>query len=440
MALKEYLLSVAFSAAILVLPGFSAFATDVVLAPPITEKDGQVYLGSLLDVRDEMIAAKNNFTEIDLDGMKANIYRDGQVDHSFGIIKAKAGLATGVFSVLSKTSLVFSFDAGAYLPDAVNYYGNCYFHAEPYLLAGEKHEFFSGAECLRFDDGDAKTIYDNVKVGEPVLVISGGGKTEFPKKTGVMPFPALAARSFLVADLDSGFILAEKNSQTVLPIASITKLMTATVVKEWRNLKSPVRVQPVMLNAYGGTRGLVAGGYYALEQLYYPLLQESSNDAAEIISDTMGRDGAVGAMNQRAKSLSMQNTYFTDAHGVSAANVSTARDLFYLTRYVADFQPDIFDITKGVKPADFSASIWPYLRNKNFFCAHPSFVGGKTGYIVESKYNGVFVFNLALNNGEKRRVAIVILGAPHWDSGYSNLRDEVVETLVWFNHNYTLAS
>jgi len=98
------------------------------------------------------------------------------------------------------------------------------------------------------------------------------------------PFPAITAASILVADLDSGHVIAERASATTLPIASLTKLMTTLVISEQINLTQRITITSRMLAPYGATPGLTAGLTYSFGQLLLPALEASSNDAAEAIS------------------------------------------------------------------------------------------------------------------------------------------------------------
>ncbi len=406
------------------------------IARPVIVKAGQTYLGGYQDLREEFIFSKKDFLEINIPENKVRIYKLGEIDNTFPILHKKDGLPFGLFFIQSKKGLDFSMDTGTYLPYALNYYGSCRIHGESYAILPKENGVYQKAECLALSDRDAKILYGSVEIGLPVLSI-GEENREFPETKAVADFPEITARSFLVADIDSGLVLAEKNSDIPLPIASLTKLMTAVVVKEQTNLKNTILVKNWMLRPYGETEGLMAGLTYSLEQLYSPLLQESSNDAAEVLSSAIPGGSAIYAMNQRAKSIMMEKTGFVDAHGIDVANQATARDLFYLARHVAQNNPEIFEITKGVKPSGFSSPVFLSPKNKNLFIDEPGFIGGKTGYIIESKYNGLFVFSLPAAEGGSRRVAIIILGAPHWQTMDGNLKSETLKILAWLRRNYS---
>jgi len=250
------------------------------------------------------------------------------------------------------------------------------------------------------------------------------------------PFPGIAPRAYLVADLDSGEILSEKNSKAKLPIASLTKLMTATIAFERVDLQKKITIQKSMLAPYGYSPNLIAGKSFSLAQLLYPVLVESSNDAAQAMSCFVGNKQMIKLMNGKARSLYMGSTNYSDAHGLSPKNTSTVRDLFYLARYISKNHPKLFEITRGNDVAGIGAAPYAGMKNKNLVYGLPDFVGGKTGYIPESNYNGLFIFNLPLADGSSRKIAIIVLGAPHLQAGNQNLKSDVVLTLDWLKKTY----
>lgn len=418
------------------IPGFSDASLIEGVERPVTVKEGRTYLGGYGDLEEELLSEKKDFLEINLLDAKARIYKKGKLENTFSILHSKNGLPSGFFRVQSKKESFFSMGAGVYLPYVLNYYGSCQIHGEVYGYLPQNILKQREAECVALENRDAKLLYKAASIGLPVLVINKDSAKDRPNpEKPAFDTSGIEARTYLVADLDSGLILAEKNSDVPYPIASLTKLMTALVLKEQVNLKNTVEVKSWMLDPYGYTRGISAGAVYSLEQLYYPLLQESSNDAAQVLSSAFPGGSAIDAMNQRAKSIMMEKTGFVDAHGIDVANQATARDLFYLARYIADFQPEIFEITKGATPAGFFPSVFPYLQNKNMFFLDPDFIGGKTGYIIESKYNGLFLFKLPQSGGKDRRVVIIVLGAPHWQTQVGNLRSEAEKLLSLVRDN-----
>jgi serine-type D-Ala-D-Ala endopeptidase (penicillin-binding protein 7) len=135
----------------------------------------------------------------------------------------------------------------------------------------------------------------------------------------------------LVQDAVSGETVFAKNSGAVLPIASITKLMTALVILDAKvDLAQRVAVSDDDYDLLKGTRSrLRPGAVLTRDELLLIALMASENRAAAALARTYpGGTGAfVRAMNAKAAALGMRDTQFADPTGLSPANVSSARDL-----------------------------------------------------------------------------------------------------------------
>jgi D-alanyl-D-alanine endopeptidase (penicillin-binding protein 7) len=141
----------------------------------------------------------------------------------------------------------------------------------------------------------------------------------------------LQSTSVLVQDEASGAILFEKNAQAVLPIASISKLMTAMVTIDANpNLQEMLTISDEDVDALKGTRSrLNVGTQLSREEMLRLALMSSENRAASALSRYYpgGRPAFIAAMNAKSKMLGLSDTHFEDSTGLTAANVSSARDL-----------------------------------------------------------------------------------------------------------------
>lgn len=135
----------------------------------------------------------------------------------------------------------------------------------------------------------------------------------------------------LVQDETTGAVLFEKNAEAVLPIASVTKLMTAMVTLDANpNLNEAVTIGDEDVDVLKGTRSrLRVGTQLSREEMLRLALMSSENRAASALSRYYpgGRPTFVAAMNAKAKMLGLVDTHFEDPTGLTAANVSSARDL-----------------------------------------------------------------------------------------------------------------
>lgn len=145
---------------------------------------------------------------------------------------------------------------------------------------------------------------------------------------------ALKSRAALVVDMDSGEVLAAKNADTVVPIASLTKLMTALIVLDARQpLDQPIKITEEDIDLEKRTPSRLRVGTELLrEDLLILALMSSENRAAMALSRRYpgGRPAFLRAMNAKAQALGMHDTRFADPTGLSSRNVSSASDLHRL--------------------------------------------------------------------------------------------------------------
>ncbi len=146
--------------------------------------------------------------------------------------------------------------------------------------------------------------------------------------------PRLESNAVLVVDQQEGIPLYGKNSNAIMPIASITKLMTAVVVLDANQpLEEELAVTYDDLDFVKGTRSrLGVGTLLTRGEMLKLALMASENRAASALGRHYpgGLPAFVAAMNRKARDLGMTNTHFVDSTGLNPENVSTAADLVKL--------------------------------------------------------------------------------------------------------------
>jgi serine-type D-Ala-D-Ala endopeptidase (penicillin-binding protein 7) len=147
---------------------------------------------------------------------------------------------------------------------------------------------------------------------------------------------SLRSAAAIIQDQETGEILYGKNSSTVTPIASITKLMTAMVVLDaGLDLNEPITISGEDMDSLRGTHSrLKPGASLSRDELLRVALMASENRAAAALGRTYpgSIDAFKRAMNHKAQMLGMNGSHFDDATGLSSANVSSAEDLVKLVR------------------------------------------------------------------------------------------------------------
>ncbi len=219
--------------------------------------------------------------------------------------------------------------------------------------------------------------------------------------------PKISALSYIVGDLNTGEVILSKKPDEKLPIASMSKLMTALVAKEISNTNDIAQVSKKALTTQGTNGNLKVGEKIKTTELIYPLLLESSNDAAEVLAEHFGRSTFISKMNTEAQSLKMSSTSFEDPSGLSANNKSTASDMFRLVGYLRNQKQDLLSITTKRSFSNKKHS-W---SNISQFLSKENYLGGKSGYTSQARQTVVSMFDLPLGKTGLRPIAITLLGS-----------------------------
>jgi D-alanyl-D-alanine carboxypeptidase len=232
----------------------------------------------------------------------------------------------------------------------------------------------------------------------------------------------VTARSAFVWDVKTGRALFNKNGDEVLPLASVTKLMTALVAYELLDDDTLVNISVDAIRTDGDS-GLSDGETFSLKNLTDMVLVASSNDGAEALGAAAGEsvvaegkpeDIFVHAMNLRAEQLGLTNTIFNNASGLDiskekAGAYSTARDISFLMEYIVTNYPDVTALTKVENTYVYNESgEYHEVENTNEIVNKiDGLIASKTGYTELSGGNLVIAFNAGLNHP----IIVVVLGS-----------------------------
>lgn len=290
------------------------------------------------------------------------------------------------------------------------------------------------------DQEKKETIYSVILFGMPILLILVfllfGSKPTYkiieskqsaetkqtltPESTQSSNFSDLnlTAKAVIVKDLNTGKIIYQKNADSALPIASITKIMTAVVATEHIDNNSysiPIVAESART---GDGEYLQTGAKFKFKKLRDYMLVSSSNDgAAAIAIATQKIDRAnsfVDKMNLKAKEIGMTKTKFLNETGLdeneqTAGAFGSANDIAKLVEYTIVNHPDIFEATReSVFYITSETGQYYTATNTNQTSdKFPSLISSKTGFTDISGGNLVVTVDPSLN----RPVVIVILGS-----------------------------
>lgn len=242
-----------------------------------------------------------------------------------------------------------------------------------------------------------------------------------PKFTQTLDINAAA---FAVMDRQNGELLLSKNLTKELPIASITKIMTALVALENGSLQTELKVSSAAASIGEAHMGLTSGEVLTVHELLYGLMLPSGNDAAEALAEGLGgRTAFIISMNEKAKSLGLFDTYFFNPSGLDGetketSSFSTCLDLLGLTNYALENQEFAQIVSTYYKDIPYKPG-----KHKAFFFynilqldrSYPGIKGVKPG---NTDFAGETLVSYAENGG--KQIIVVLLGA-------TNSRDEVIK-------------
>ena len=202
--------------------------------------------------------------------------------------------------------------------------------------------------------------------------------------------PTLTASSALMFDLTTNKTLFEKNPEKRMPMASLTKIMTAIVSLE--NPRRDDRYVVHTANLVGeDSMGLESGEILSLKELLYGLMLPSGNDAAEVLASNspFGRKGFLRAMNDKAKALGLTDTRFSNPSGLQGdgTQYTTAHDLLVMTRYAIDTFPSLASVAATAEyaiPETRNHKAYHLTNETNLLTTYEGVKGFKTGYTPEA--------------------------------------------------------
>ncbi|NCT01989.1 L,D-transpeptidase family protein [Candidatus Parcubacteria bacterium] len=364
--------------------------------------------------RDSFIDEGITFIEVDLTKEQLRFFKKGVLYQSATIVRTSEtgswwDTPSGLYKIEKKTPEFFTNIGQVYFPWVLSFEKNFIIHGWP-TYPGDRPvsaDFTGGG--IRLDDAAAEALYSAVSVGTPVLVHK---RQEQTAKVFVYEpqVPDIDTKHYFIADIENGTVMAATNLDQPVPIASLTKLMTAVVAAEQLDLDGRVKaVAPTFVTTLiPRLEGRTSVSLYSLLQL---LLVESSNEAAETIAGEMGRAGFIAAMNTKARQLGMLHTNFADPSGLSAENTASLGDLYTLTRYIYENRRFIFELTANTNLA--SAHVggeFDGLINFNEVKDMDNFIGGKVGETLAAGQTSISLHRLSFQ-GQERILAVILLGS-----------------------------
>lgn len=251
------------------------------------------------------------------------------------------------------------------------------------------------------------TVDDAIKTPPPALTV------------GTIDVSKPSAISFFVFDVETGTEIASKEEGKILPIASITKLFTASLFYTHTDLNATTSIMWSDVATEGTAGRLNAFEEYTHRGLMYPLLLESSNDASVAMLRVDPK--LLERMNEYVKSSGGVYTVFADTSGLSDKNVSTAYELSKLVQPIYSDHQHIFDITR------LKQFIGPHTGwlNNNPLVHEEGYRGGKHGFTYSAQKTAVAFFDEKIDGDDSRTIGYIVLGSTDLKKDIELLRSEI---------------
>ena len=227
-------------------------------------------------------------------------------------------------------------------------------------------------------------------------------------------FDNMSSKSYILVDKDSGEVIAEKNSNQKLPVASICKLMTSLITLEKLeagiiDLNEEVRASAYACSMEGSQAFLDEGCKYTVGELLKSVVVASANDSSVVLAEHIAGSEKefVNMMNNRANTLGMLNTVYENANGLPTPNQhSTAYDTSLILKEISKY--DLYNELSNIWMDDFvhpSGRVTELVNTNRLIKYYSDCLNGKTGFTDEAGYclassakqNGLTLIAVVLN-------------------------------------------
>jgi hypothetical protein len=361
--------------------------------------------------KDKLQSEKTDFIVADLSEMKVRVYIKGEVAIEVPIkTKGREGswweTPAGIYKIQSRSENHFSSFGNVFQPYSLAFEGNFFIHGWPYYPDGTPVESTFSGGCIRLEDEYAKQIFDIAHVGMPILVFEKDFESDNFQYS--MPSPNISAQNYLIADLKSNFVLAEKDSLSQFSVGSISRLLTALVAGEYINLDKDLVIPEGVISPDENSLFL-GGNIVSAYNLLFPLLLHSANEPAAAFTEKLGEKRFITLMNDKTVSVGMSATKFVDSSGESPENISNAQDLFLLLKYLYNNRSFILKISSGnLGQSAYGSSVFNDLFKDHLLYENEEFIGGHIDMLnTEAGASAAVIFELEFKN-EKRPVAFIL--------------------------------
>lgn len=250
---------------------------------------------------------------------------------------------------------------------------------------------------------------------QTAYLLSAAEPNNFPIRRPETVDPVLVAKSYLLYETRNDKVILAHNPRQPLPVASLTKILTAVLVWENLSLGEVLTIDADSYNVDKEGADFYLGEKIAVRDLLGAMLVKSSNDAAVLLAkgvEERVKGHFSEMMNRKAYVIGMVNSSFFDAAGLNDDGYSTAEDLLKLVRYSKRY-PEIWQWL-GMKSWEARSAdgrlVHVFLSTNKLFETVPNIIGGKTGYTDSAL--GCMMLEVKNPLAKDGSLLAIVLGSP----------------------------
>lgn len=264
----------------------------------------------------------------------------------------------------------------------------------------------------------------------PELFISGymfvalNTPSIFPLRNISMSEPSLLAKAALVINTKNDRALLDKGANQLLPMASLTKLLSALVALDTVSLDKIITLDKNAIDTFGEAGDFKAGERVEARHLLFASLIASSNDALSALVSDVGTENFLSLIRSKVIGLNLKKTIITDPVGLSPRTISSPFEVAKIAR--AAFMNDFLSQILAIPEYSFkSASGIPHkLVSTNELIFDPRILAAKTGYLKEVGEN----YAALVKEGDEKLIVIIM--------GSSNRAKDMLTILNWLDKGF----
>lgn len=364
----------------------------------------------------ETIPTEGKFIAADLVSMKLQLYEDGSLVSEYPIqTKGRAGTPwetpSGFYSIKTKEENHFSSIGDVYMPYSMQFYGNYFIHGWTYYPDGTPTKASFSGGCIKLNTDDAAKVFAFADIGTKVFVYDNKQTNPPPPLLLGLTAPSVSADSYMVVDIDTDDVYAEKNATKPQPLSAASKLVAALVANEVISLERSIPLAEGEVD-YTMPESTETKHFF-VNDLFYPLLMQPGTAVGKAIGSYYGSKNFLRWMNSVSYALDMGSTTFADISGDLPESITSAEDMYRLLRYLSTKKSFIFKIadtkTKTIKATDGV----PYIVRLT----------------ETAQQRGLSVLSFTVG-GKTRQVAIITMGAEDHTAAQTQLSEWITKAAL----------